>query len=512
MVSYIQIYSWEIEQRERFDTGDEIDLKSWTKQQIVEEAQKAYLEVWRQRGVWGSESLGVLGEYLEQNNYPARIRGTLRDAVTYLWVELLSDTSLWQPRQSNELYRLDLERLIAGDPVGSAQIELDDPAVHPLVKIGALLDDLESWHLENDRPEAAFEADRERLSRLHASFSRADDRKRLSAPDLQEPARRPRSPLPVVVGGAGHPGRLGVGRRCSPDSQVRAREIALAGEQAHPGSIGGDRCRNIVAAIEAPGYSLQSMANDGPGKAIDPGHPQEPGHAPFPSLRPRSGRADRKSSEDYNALPGYREVPEIIGSRLPDAGVERRAAGNPRLPVSSDLCRHRRWRSPGLYVVVASVRRDFRQTINREAAVNLIVTDLVLLTRHGSTRHSRSPCARAETGKSLERVQVSLYRFDYRKGHQRVETHLSGADGRVVSPLDESDRNSYFVLAEQRRGHGCRPQLSAVPPSGRAERADRRPRLHRPQCLPATADDPLEGGGLPRRRREEPFAPCPRDR
>ncbi|MGB6641966.1 MAG: hypothetical protein WBG67_14420, partial [Thermoanaerobaculia bacterium] len=171
LVSYTQIYSWEIEQRERFDTGDEIDLKSWTKQQIVEEAQKAYLEVWRQREVWGSESLGALGEYLEQNNYPARIRGTLRDAVTYLWVELLSDTSLWQPRQSNELYRLDLERLIAADPVGSAALELGDPAVHPLVKIGALLDDLESWHLESDRPEAAFEADRERLSRLHSSFT-----------------------------------------------------------------------------------------------------------------------------------------------------------------------------------------------------------------------------------------------------------------------------------------------------------------------------------------------------
>ena len=58
-------------------------------------ANRAYLEVWRQRGEWGSERIGVLSRYLQQNNYPPRIRGTLRDAVSYLWVEQLADSSLW---------------------------------------------------------------------------------------------------------------------------------------------------------------------------------------------------------------------------------------------------------------------------------------------------------------------------------------------------------------------------------------------------------------------------------
>ena len=37
-----------------------------------------------------------------------RVRGTLRDAVSYLFVELLADSALWTPEQSNTVYQLDL--------------------------------------------------------------------------------------------------------------------------------------------------------------------------------------------------------------------------------------------------------------------------------------------------------------------------------------------------------------------------------------------------------------------
>jgi uridine phosphorylase len=43
-----------------------------------------------------------------------RIRGTFRDAVSYLWVELLADSSLWTPAQSNGVYTLDLPALLTG--------------------------------------------------------------------------------------------------------------------------------------------------------------------------------------------------------------------------------------------------------------------------------------------------------------------------------------------------------------------------------------------------------------
>ena len=77
------------------DTRGAVDLKAWTKDQIYAEAQKAYEEVWKQRAALGAEPLARFGDFLERNNYPAGIRSTLRDAVSYLYVELLSDDSLW---------------------------------------------------------------------------------------------------------------------------------------------------------------------------------------------------------------------------------------------------------------------------------------------------------------------------------------------------------------------------------------------------------------------------------
>ncbi len=82
LATYARVYSWEIRQRERVETSGELDLKAWDLERIVEEADRAYLALWSKRGEWGSEPLGGLARYIQQNNYPPRIRGTLRDAVT----------------------------------------------------------------------------------------------------------------------------------------------------------------------------------------------------------------------------------------------------------------------------------------------------------------------------------------------------------------------------------------------------------------------------------------------
>ena len=99
-----QAYSWEIGRRERVESKAAVDLKAWTRDEIVAEALRAYEDVWRDRELARSDPIGALAEYLEANNYPREVRGTLRDAVSYLVVELLADTSLWRPEQANEVY------------------------------------------------------------------------------------------------------------------------------------------------------------------------------------------------------------------------------------------------------------------------------------------------------------------------------------------------------------------------------------------------------------------------
>ena len=315
LATYARVYSWEIRQRERVETSGELDLKAWDLERIVEEADRAYFEVWSQRGEWGSEPLGGLARYIQQNNYPPRIRGALRDAVTYLWIELLADTSLWSPAESNDVFRLDAAALIAGDPESSAAVALDNPAVHPLVKISALLDDLEAWHAAGDRPEAALEARLERLRRLHAALDSTADRLAI------------RRHLEIVQEGfdsAFDWWSMGqatlaefIRSESDTDALVRARAVAIAGRDRHPGSIGGQRCANIAASIEAASYSLAAMATDGAGRRSI-----QINHRNVPAVYFRAYRYDLfdfiEGAEDYNLQPHYREAEEIMAG-VPDA-------------------------------------------------------------------------------------------------------------------------------------------------------------------------------------------------
>ncbi|MCP4660953.1 MAG: hypothetical protein GY856_36595, partial [bacterium] len=464
LMSYFHAYSWEINQRERVETGAEVDLKSWTREQISTQAHRGYQAVWAEREAWGGESIGTLAEYFDQNDYPPRIRGTLRDAVTYLWVELLGNTALWRPEQSNELFRLEAERLIAGDAAASAAVELADPAVHPLVKIGAILDDLELWHRRHDRPEAAFEARLERLRRLRTSLSDEQDRRAIRR-DLEEHlddlGRRYEwwsmgmATLAELVRDAN-----------APDSLVKARRIALEGERAHPESIGGRRCRHLVAAIERPSYQLAAMASDGAARRSI-----RVTHSNLPALHFRAYALDLiaavEGAEDYNLLPSHREVPPIIAGRRPAAewSVE--------LPATPDHRTHHTYVTPpleraGLYLVVASARRDFAEPFNQQVAINFILTDLVLL-RRSDDAATEVTVRSGASGRPAPGVRVGLYRYDWRAGHRQVAEKTVGEAGVVRFEGGKTTRERYFLVARRGDDVALDQSYFAPRPRGQAE-------------------------------------------
>ena len=178
LMTYLSQYSWEINKREKVESKGTVDLKSWTKEQIYLEAQKAYARLWPIRAQLGEQPVRALAPLLTPNDYPDGIRGTLRDALGYLWVELLANTQAWTPAQSNEVFRLDLKKLLATDG-SDREIKLEDPAPHPIEKLVAVLADLERWHGQSGHTEAALEA--QRSAEIRRELARQEELRRQRA-------------------------------------------------------------------------------------------------------------------------------------------------------------------------------------------------------------------------------------------------------------------------------------------------------------------------------------------
>ena len=442
LTTYVHAYSWEIRQRERVETDGELDLKKWDVDQIVEEANRAFAEVWSRREAWGSESIGVLARFIDQNDYPPRIRGTLRDAVSYLWAEFLADTALWRPDQSNDTFRLDFTALLIGDPEGSGELDLTEIEIHPLVKIGAVLDDLEEWHRTTDRPEASLEARLERLRRFNTAFDNRHDRLAIRE-HLEEVQDEFDSSYEWWSMGQSFLAEL-IRNEDTPDSLIRARQAAIAGRDRHPKSIGGQRCNHTLAGIEAPSYSVTTMKADGENQRSVQINAKNLDRIHFRAY-PYDLVDSITSAEDRELLPGHREVPEIM------AGTRPVVEWTHELPPTRDFRSHISYTvppvsEPGAYLIVASTREDFAEEHNSIQAVNFLLTDLVLVSERADGGYEVTARS-GSTGMAVEDATVELFRFDWRSGHRRIAVRRSDSSGRVRFGQGGWKHERHFLLA-----------------------------------------------------------------
>lgn len=440
LVTYADMYAWEVRQREEVVSSSEVDLKAWTSRQIRAAAQDAMDDAWTRREALGRLPVTAIPEYLTPNDYPEGIRPTLRDALTYLYAQFLDDSGDWTPAQSGDVYLLDIDALLAtARPASEADL---DAGRHPLESMVAVLGDLEAWHASRGGTGAALEARLERIRRLHVHFSQDDDRARL------------RTHLATVLeGAAGDPwwaagmALLAGFTRAEDawDADVRARAVAQAGRDAFPDSVGGRRCEHIVRAIEAPAYSLTAMASDAPDRR---------------SIGVTSRNLDRmhwrawhvadpwrwlEQSNDYNLFPRGDELEAHLKGR-PD---HEWAAD---LPDLGDFRNHRTWivpptRKPGLWIVVSSARADFGTADNVRQAVPIVVGDLVIARTARDAEVSVRALSGA-TGRPLAGVEILLYRKDWRTGHRVHARATTGKDGRAT--LNAGIQGNQWFLAARK--------------------------------------------------------------
>ncbi|HEX2574221.1 MAG TPA: MG2 domain-containing protein, partial [Polyangia bacterium] len=468
LVTYLRNDSWEIRKRERVESRGPVDLKAWTSEQIWAEALAAYERVWEHRAELGGTPVGVLKEYVTPNNYPQEVRGTLRDAVSYLSVELLSDSGSWRAELASAAERLELGPLLDGNPGGSpvsGTLRLDDLAVHPLVQVVAVLDDLERWHLAGGRKAAMLEARLERLRRLRNQFNEPEERSTIRQRlEALLPAYRQESWWSM--------GMLMLAELVHDEGDlVRAAQLADEGHKAYPDSPGGLRCDHLARSIRAPDARFTTMSADALGKRSI-----EVMHKNLGALHFRAYAVDLlariAASRDYNLLPAYQEFQSLLTSAQPAA------SWTVTLPATPDDRAHRTFvtppmSKPGLYAIFASTEPSFALTGNRLLAQNLLLGDLVLQTSVDGSGEATVTTLSGASGRPVAGVEVSFYQYDYRRGHHVVATQKSDAHGEVRWSGRGREGNNFFVVA--RRGAevtlDTTPLSSGAPPGEGENRA-----------------------------------------
>ncbi|QAT86380.1 large extracellular alpha-helical protein [Corallococcus coralloides] len=429
LAKYQQAYSYEIGQREQVVSSGPVDLKAWTKDQLSAEIQRTYAAVWESRRKFGTEPVKGLSEYLQPNTYPEGIRSTVRDAVTYLWVDSLDDTDLWRPEQEQGVYRLDLGALLEGTP----KVELKDPSAHPLMKVAAVLGDLEAWHLAAGRREAALEARLRRYEVLTTSFTDAADQRRIRE-HLAAHLKGFRD-VPWWSKGQNQLAELEekAGRA------ITAHALAKAGAEAWPKSVGGVQCAALVGRLEAPELFATGMQVDGPGKrSILVGH-RNVGTVYFRAYALDVEARLAKPGEDLSLYPSSAEMLRIVASRKPEA------SWSMALPPTPDFQRHQTFVTPpalkaGAYIIVLSTRQDFAKKNSRILSLPMSVSPWAVTVRKASPNQAEIHVVDGATGAAAPNVEVRLVKSDYGTRRFTTVSRRTDANGDLLLTGKNADR------------------------------------------------------------------------
>lgn len=440
LTNYYNSYSWEINQREKVETQGEVDLKKFTKDDIFYEAQKAYLNVFSQRENLSHVKIKSFSNYITPNSYPERIRGSLRDVVSYFYVELLKNTTLWRPEDLNDIFKLPLRDMM---DIKKVILDLSQRDIHPLLKIVYILDDLYIYHKQKKEEEAAFEAYLTKLTVLSSNFRDKEDRSAIKG-SLEKALKEMEAFEWWTVGMSALADM--VMRENEPDSLVKAHKITVDCQRRFSTSIGAKMCLSKQKWIESPGYEISGMSVDGRDKRsilVD--------YKNLDRIYFRAFHLDFFSlikSANHYIYPQYKKLDNIVFNERPDY------EWSVSLEPTEDFKMHKKYVVPpfkknGLYLVAASARKDFSRSDNEIKAIYVTISDMVLEKSQDDDGRFFVRVVEGNSGRPIPDVDVIIYRYDWQNGHHtKYKTQKTDSLG-YARFVENYSQNSYFVVAKR---------------------------------------------------------------
>ena len=443
---YIQRNSWDINKRELIDTDKPLMAKQKTISQLSADAHRAFSKAYRLSlkrndpiASLNSFPTKTLKGYFSEGDYPKNVRGTIRDTVTYLWIQALQNASSWTPKQSTELLGFNVQAMTSSpykEPINPT-----DPAVHPLKAAVKLASGLEQFHRSNRQPEAELEAFRVKLETIAAARSSQRDLQYIIQA-LRLKIRQQKNTgqsLPWVnklrLDLAGYLDRMD-----TPTKQIQrlaAIKPCLAEHQEHRLH---KACQAISDTIIQPSFSLSAMKSDG--------------------LNKRSLKLDYKNIEKAyfrawkltpeQAIQGGRKRYELLLTLLKSPTLNQWEAS---LKKTDDYRNHQHFVTPpikqkGHWLIAVATDEAFSdnaQVVWTEMSLTSLVADV-----HGDGKELKVTTYLGETGQLAANVDVELWRFNYSSPDtvKRVAATRSGGDG--VARLAIQGNQGYRIALKYR--------------------------------------------------------------
>lgn len=450
LLQYAQMYSFQVSRRERSaaplppELPFPNTLRAWTRQQLLAEAQLALAAAWEQRAALGMLTSSSLPEYIEPGTLPREEQPTLRDLLTYLYVELLVRLMHERPQSQRWSATLQVSELLDKQgPAINGALPLAGYR-QPLEEVAMVLGDLARWHHTAGRVGPWVAAQLELMSRLHAELGDANQRAqvRLRLSELLPAAGDAPIAARVHATLAELLRQDALSRPDAEASELLGRALALAtqGARRFPG-VAGQRCRRLAQSLTAPEFRLESQPAAAPGQ---------------PALL----AAYKNLTVLYFRAYSYDPLPRLVAAEVDNptlSGAELQSLLRASKPVavwSTQLNETaelglRKTRvvppiqEPGTYLIVASPRADFAPTSNPLEAVRLTLSDLVLWATM-EPHAVRITAVSGRTGEPLPDVELSSYAAADAANHALAPS----ASGRPVLTLLHRRRTGIDGSAE----------------------------------------------------------------
>lgn len=436
LTSFFQAYRWDIQSREATAQSKK-DLSLFNTEDINREILKTWSTILESKVDLNSPPPEFFYRYIDKNDYPSNIRSTLRDTVTYMAVDYLSDSSYWTAKEENEVYKLNFSKLIRGQV---STVPLMDGKHHPLEKVAGRLIELAQFHKQNGKVDAELEA-RYMLISKFLDFTREPADKKTIVHELQTMQKSYRRAKWWSKGQALLTQYYMHSDTDNSKNLIQAFAEAEKGIQADAKSYGGQLCAYYKSQILAPAYRLDTMLVDGIKKDSVVVHHKNISKLYFRAYRYDLNKAMKTSGGD-------------IWAKLRDQKWVTNAYGVPvqewsqSLPATPDYREHTTFLQPplekrGVYIIVASLRSDFVLSgENNVVAVPIIISDIVLQRWVHNSGELEVKAIYGETGLSASGVLVSTWaRKDWSSPLSKRGEATTDASGSVTFKLTKEKYN-----------------------------------------------------------------------